>query len=108
MNCQHSRRACELVSRDLSSNYGLGGETSEHCLEWVARRHSTANQKLMRVKERPRDHKWPPHFFALTQGLVELWLALLAKLTLRRSILRPRSILIYIAEWSGPEKIHHD
>lgn len=47
-----SIRVGELVSRDLSSNSSLGGETSEHSREWVARRHSTANQKLMRAKEK--------------------------------------------------------
>lgn len=45
-------RACELVSRDLSPNSSLGGESSENSREWVSRRHSTANQKLMRVKKR--------------------------------------------------------
>lgn len=48
MACQHPRSASELVSRGLSSNSSLGGETSEHSREWVARRHSTANQKLLR------------------------------------------------------------
>lgn len=48
MACQHPRSASELVSRGLSSNSSLRGETSEHSREWVARRHSTANQKLLR------------------------------------------------------------
>lgn len=62
-----SIRVCELVSRDLNSNSSLGSETSEHSREWVARRHSTANQKLMRVKEKtlgsqmasPTPSPWP-------------------------------------------------
>lgn len=95
MACQHPRSASELVSRGLSSNSSLGGETREHSREWVARRHSTANQKLLRGGGgRPGDHKWPSHFFALAQRGVELRLALSAKLTLKGSILGPRSILI--------------
>lgn len=97
MTCEHPRSACELVSRALSSNSGLGGESSEHSREWVARRHGTANQKLLRIKERPEESQmafptsspWPN-----AAGSIELRLALSAKSALRGSVLGPRSILI--------------
>lgn len=103
-----SFRACELVSRHLSSNSSLGGETREHSREWVARRHSTANQKLMRVKEKTLGSQMASSFLRPGPVPRRARAASLDQIDAQRRHFRALEHLNLDSRMERARKIHHD